>query len=95
MQTFAKMPLEVPEDIFTVLIFCDKTLYSAVPTGLLQILAGLIFAVVGSSAKTAKVCIVQKFPAIQYLGNISFEGESTSRSIQKREKLDVFLQPMI
>ena len=46
--------------------FCDKTLHSAVPTGLLKILAGFIFAVVGSSAKTTKVCTVQKFPAIRY-----------------------------
>ena len=35
--------------------FCDKTLHSAVTTGLLKILAGFIFAVVGSSGKTAKV----------------------------------------
>ena len=71
-ETFAKTPLEAPEDIFTVSYFCDKTLHSAVPTGLLKILAGFIFAVVGSSAKTAKVCTVQKFPAIRYdamLGN--------------------------
>ena len=67
-QTFAKTPLESPEDIFTVLIFATKPcIVQYIPTGLLKVLAGFSFAVVGSSAKTAKVFTVQKFPAIQYL----------------------------
>ena len=54
MQT-AKMAPEAPEEIFAVnSYFCDKALHSAVPTGLLKLLAVFIFLVVGSSAKTTK-----------------------------------------
>ena len=45
-------------------------MHNAVPIGLLKILAGFIFAVVGSSAKTAKVCTVQKFPTIRYMKSL-------------------------
>ena len=53
-QTFAKMPPEAPKEIFTVLIFMTKALCRAIPTGLLKLSEVLIFAVVGSAAKSRK-----------------------------------------
>ena len=55
-QTFATMPPETAERIFRSSYFCNKALHSAVPTGLLKLLTVFIFAVVGLSAKTVKVC---------------------------------------
>ena len=67
-QTFATMPPEAPEEIFTVLIFATKAcIASAVLTGLLKLLAVFIFAAVGSSTKTMKVYTMWKFPSIRYV----------------------------
>ena len=65
-QTFAKTPPETPEEIFAVLIFVTKPCivwYQLVcKTSMV-----FIFAVVGLSAKTTKVCTMQKLPAIRYM----------------------------
>ena len=58
------MPPETPEESFTVLIFATKTCIGWYQlTGLWKI----VFVVVGSSVKSAKVCTMWNFSSIRYL----------------------------
>ena len=61
--TFANMPSEAPEEVFTVLIFATKPcLISTVPTGLLKFSAVFIFAKLDHPRKPQKFAPCKNFP---------------------------------